>query len=200
MRLKRDAAHQPISVLELAKELPAKSYRTVTWREGTNTRLGSRFARVRCRVAQDNRPREEQWLIMEWPEGELQPTQYFLSNLPETTSFKTLVHTLKMRWRIEHDYRELKEEVGLDHYEGRNWRGFHHHASLCIAAYGFLMLERLAGIKKNAAQLQTLALPKAFRPRGARTAAASRAMVNRDCALQAGPRHRSQSAHLPVLL
>ena len=200
MRLKRDAAHQPISVLELAKKLPAKSYRTVTWREGTNTRLSSRFARVRCRVAHDNRPREEQWLIIEWPAGESQPTKYFLSNLPEDTPFKTLVHTLKMRWRIEHDYRELKEEVGLDHYEGRNWRGFHHHASLCIAAYGFLMLERLSGIKKNSAQLQTPALPKAFRPRGARTDAAPRAMVNRHRALQTGSRHRSQPAHLSVLL
>lgn len=200
IRLKRDTAHQPVSVLELAQKLPAKSYRTVTWREGTNTRLGSRFARVRCSVAQYNRPREEQWLIIEWPEGQAQPTKYFLSNMLADTSFKALVHTLKMRWRIEHDYRELKEEVGLDHYEGRNWRGFHHHASLCIAAYGFLMLERLSGVKKNAVQLQIPALPKAFRPRGARTDATPRAMVNRHRALQTGSRHRSQSAHLSVLL
>jgi SRSO17 transposase len=199
-RVKRDAAHQPISVLELARQLPAKAYRTVTWREGTNTRLGSRFARVRCSAAQYNRPREEQWLIIEWPEGQSQPTKYFLSNLPADTSFKTLVHTLKMRWRIEHDYRELKEEVGLDHYEGRNWRGFHHHASLCIAAYGFLMLERLSGIKKNTAQLQAPSLPKTFRPRGARTDAASRAVVDRHRPIQAGSRHRSNSANLSVLL
>jgi SRSO17 transposase len=200
LRLKRDAAHQPISVLELARALPAKRYHTVTWREGTNTRLGSRFARVRCRAAQSNRPRDEHWLIIEWPIGESQPTKYFLSNLPADLSFKALIHTLKMRWRIEHDYRELKEEVGLDHYEGRNWRGFHHHASLCIAAYGFLMLERLAGIKKNAARLQAPALPKAYRPRGAGPDATACAMVDRHRAPQAVSRHRAQSANVPVLL
>lgn len=96
-----------------------------------------------------------------------------------------------MGWRIEHDYRQLKEEVGLDHCEGRNWRGFHHHASLCIAAYGFLMLERLLGVKKNAAQRHTPTLAKAFRPRGARTDATPRAMVNGYRALQAGSRDRS---------
>ena len=77
------------------------------------------------------------------------------------------------RWRIERDYEELKQELGLGHYEGRNWRGFHHHASLCIAAYGFLMLERLAGHKKNAAGFQAPALPPDFRPRGARAHAPS---------------------------
>jgi SRSO17 transposase len=199
-RVKRDAVHQPISVLDLARALPAKSYRTVTWREGTNTRLGSRFARVRCSAAQYNRPREEQWLIIEWPEGEPQPTKYFLSNLPADTSFKTLINTLKMRWRIEHDYRELKEEVGLDHYEGRNWRGFHHHASLCIAAYGFLMLERLSGIKKNTARLQAPALPKSFRPRGAGPDATARTLVHRHAPPKTRSRHRSQSATMPVLL
>lgn len=200
MRVKRDSTHQPISVLDLARALPAKRYRTVTWREGTNTRLGSRFARVRCSAAQYNRPRDEQWLIIEWPMGEPQPTKYFLSNLPADTSFKALVNTLKMRWCIEHDYRELKQEVGLDHYEGRNWRGFHHHASLCIAAYGFLMLERLAGIKKNTTRLQAPALSKAFRPRGAGPNAAARAVVNRQRTPQAVSRHRPQSDTMPVLL
>ena len=200
VRLKRDAVHQPISVLELARALPAKSYRTVTWREGTKTRLGSRFARVRCRAAQGNHPRDEQWLIIEWPMGEPQPTKYFVSNLPKDTSFKALINTLKMRWRIEHDYRELKEEVGLDHYEGRNWRGFHHHASLCIAAYGFLMLERLSGVKKNTARLQAPALPKGFRPRGTRPDAAARALVHRHGAPKARSRHRSPSATMSVLL
>jgi SRSO17 transposase len=199
VRVKRDATHQPISVLELARTLPAKCYRTLTWREGTNTRLRSRFARVRCRPAQGDRPRDEQWLIIEWPKGEAQPTKYFLSNLPVDTSFKALVNTLKMRWRIEHDYRELKQEVGLGHYEGRNWRGFHHHASLCIAAYGFLMLERLTGIKKNAARLQAPALPEAFSPRGARPDATPRALVNRHRTLPARSRHRPHSATMSVL-
>jgi SRSO17 transposase len=200
VRVKRDAVHQPISVFDLARALPARSYRTLTWREGTNTRLGSRFARVRCCAAQYNRPREQQWLIIEWPMGEPQPTKYFLSNLPADTSFKALINTLKMRWRIEHDYRELKEEVGLDHYEGRNWRGFHHHASLCIAAYGFLMLVRLSGVKKNTARIQAPALPKTFRPRGAGPDAAPRALVHRHGAPKTRSRHRSQSATMPVLL
>lgn len=200
IRVKRDAAHQPIGVLELAQLLPASAWRTLTWREGTNSRLGSRFARVRCAPAQYNLPRPEQWLIIEWPVGEPEPTKYFLSNLPETTSFKQLVHTLKMRWRIEHDYRELKEELGLDHYEGRNWRGFHHHASLCIAAYGFLMLERLSGVKKNDIRLQAHALPKSFRPRGALAHATSRALVDRNHPTENRARHRSTTSHLSLLL
>ena len=199
-RVKRDAVHQPISVLELARALPPSSYRTLTWREGTNSRLGSRFARVRCAPAQYNRPREEQWFVIEWPLGEPRPTKYFLSNLPVDTSFTKLVNTLKMRWRIEHDYRELKEEVGLDHYEGRNWRGFHHHASLCIAAYGFLMLERLSGVKKNTVRLQAPALPPSLRPRGARPDAAARALVDRNHTPQAVSRHRPHSANMPLLL
>ena len=83
-----------------------------------------------------------------------------------------MADTVMGRWRIERDYQELKQELGLGHYEGRNWRGFHHHASLCIAAYGFLTLERLAGSKKNAARFKAPALPEGFRPRGAGTDAA----------------------------
>jgi SRSO17 transposase len=199
-RVKRDAAHQPLSVLELARALPTGRYRTLTWREGTNSRLGSRFARVRCVPAQYNRPRQALWLVIEWPLNEPQPTKYFLSNLPQQIPFKALIHTIKMRWRVEHDYRELKEEVGLDHYEGRNWRGFHHHASLCIAAYGFLMLERLSGFKKNAARLQAPALPTSPRPRGGLTDAAPRALVHRHDATKARSRHRPPAANVSVLL
>lgn len=93
-------------------------------------------------------------------------------------------------WRIERDYEELKQELGLGHFEGRNWRGFHHHASLCIAAYGFLMLERLSGNKKNAARFKTAALPEDFRPRGAGPNATPHANVNRDVPLPTGTRHR----------
>ena len=104
----------------------------------------------------------------------------------------------KGRWRIERDYEELKSELGLSHYEGRNWRGFHHHATLCIAAYGFLMTERLRG-KKNFAGFTLPALPKGFRPRGAGADATSRAVLDRDCALPPGTRHRQDAALLPVL-
>jgi len=198
-RVLRDETHQPIGVRELAQALPSASYRTLTWREGTNAALSSRFARVRVRAAHADRPREEEWLLIEWPKGEAQPTRYFLSNLSADISFKELVATVKMRWRIERDYRELKQELGLGHYEGRNWRGFHHHASLCIAAYGFLMLERLSGSKKNAARLKAPALPEGFRPRGAGSDAAAHPMVDHHRALSPGSSHRSTSSTMPVL-
>ena len=160
-RMRRDARHPPISVLDLARALPPGSWRTIEWREGTNAPLASRFARVRCRAAHGNRPRDAEWLLIEWSQGEAQPTHHFLSNLPATVSRQELVATVKMRWRIERDYLELKQELGLGHYEGRNWRGFHHHASLCIAAYGFLMLERLAGGKKTPLDYKHLPYPRA---------------------------------------
>jgi SRSO17 transposase len=103
----------------------------------------------------------------QWPDEAEEPVHYWLSNLPKRLTWETMADTVMGRWRIERDYEELKQELGLGHYEGRNWRGFHHHASLCIAAYGFLMLERLAGSKKNAAQFEAPPLPEAFRPRGA---------------------------------
>ena len=84
----------------------------------------------------------EEWLLIEWPAGEAAPTKYWLSTLPANMSFHELVDFAKLRWRIERDYLELKQEVGLGHYEGRGWRGFHHHATMCIAAYGFLISER----------------------------------------------------------
>jgi SRSO17 transposase len=199
VRVLRDDTHRPISALELARALPARCYRTLTWREGTNAALRSRFARVRVRAAQANRARAEEWLLIEWPHGEAQPTHYFLSTLPADISFKALVDTVKMRWRIERDYRELKQELGLGHYEGRNWRGFHHHASLCIAAYGFLMLERLAGFKKNAARLEAPALSEGFHPRGSRSDAAAHPVVDRDRALSSRSRHRSRPSSMSLL-
>ncbi len=81
-------------------------------------------------------------MLIEWPKGEDQPTKYWLSPLPEDVAFRILIETAKLRWRIERDYQELKQEVGLGHFEGRGWRGFHHHATMCIAAYGFLISER----------------------------------------------------------
>ena len=198
-RAVRDATHQPISALQIAQALPAESYRTVSWREGTNARLCSRFARVRVRAAHGEVLRAAEWLLIEWPCGEAQPTKYFLCTLPEEVSFEQLVDTVKMRWRIERDYQELKQELGLGHYEGRNWRGFHHHASLCIAAYGFLMLERLSGFKKNAARLQAPALPEAFRPRGAQPDAAAHSVVDRERALPSGSRDRAKTSAMSVL-
>jgi len=168
-RLMRDDTHQPIAVADVARALPGQAWRSVTWREGTAGALSSRFARVRVRAAHRDQPRDEEWLIIEWAEGTDEPAHYWFSNLPRRIAWQEMADTVMGRWRIERDYEELKQELGLGHYEGRNWRGFHHHASLCIAAYGFLTLERLAGIKKNTARFKAPALPEGFRPRGAGT-------------------------------
>ena len=166
-RLQRDRDHRPISVAEVARALSARQWRTVSWRQGVGGALSSRFARVRVRGAHHDQPRAEEWLIIEWAQEADEPAHYWFSNLPKSTSWQSMIDTVMGRWRIERDYEELKQELGLGHYEGRNWRGFHHHASLCIGAYGFLMLERLAGTKKNTARLKAPALPPGFRPRGA---------------------------------
>jgi SRSO17 transposase len=157
-RLRRDETQSPVSVKALALWLNASAWRKLTWREGTNTKLSSRFAALRVRAAHRDTlrdaPRAEEWLLIEWPKGESEPTKYFLSTLAPDISRKALVAAVKIRWRIERDYQELKQEFGLDNFEGRNWRGFHHHATLCIAAYGFLIGERLTrgkGTKKNCA-------------------------------------------------
>jgi len=144
--VRRDPDHTPLSAKDLAQALPREDWQTVSWREGTNAALISRFAAVRVRPAHRDHlrhePRPEEWLLVEWPEGEQEPTKCWLSTLPPQTALTDLVEQAKLRWRIERDYQELKQEIGLGHYEGRGWRGFHHHASLCIAAYGFLVSER----------------------------------------------------------
>jgi SRSO17 transposase len=145
-RLRRDDERKPVSVKALALSLPDQAWQIIAWREGSNDVLKGRFARLRVHAAhRDNlrsELRPEEWLVIEWPESETEPTKYWLSTLPEDIPFDQLVDAVKLRWRIERDYQELKQEVGLGHYEGRGWRGFHHHATLCIAAYGFLIAER----------------------------------------------------------
>ena len=145
-RLRRDQDHQPVSVLALAQALPEKAWKNIAWREGTKHQLRSRFAALRVRPAHRDEkrtePRPEEGLLIEWPKGEAEPTKYWLSTLPVATKIQDLVRLAKHRWIIERDYEELKQELGLGHFEGRGWRGFHHHATLCIAAYGFLVAER----------------------------------------------------------
>jgi SRSO17 transposase len=169
--LRRDTKHRPMDALSLARALPPKSWEAVMWREGTKGVLSSRFARVRVRVAHRdfNRRsvRPEEWLLIEWPEGDPAPTKYWLSTLSPEISMEMLVRVAKVRWRIERDYEELKQEFGLDQFEGRGWRGFHHHATLCIAAYGFLAAERARLSPPRAlAFLHAPRLPKGFHPRG----------------------------------
>jgi SRSO17 transposase len=177
-RLQRDAEHWPVCVKELALGLPKRAWRTIEWREGSAQALSSRFARVRVRAArrdeQRHQTRPEEWLLIEWPKGESEPTKYWFSTLPEDAALHRLVYFAKLRWRIERDYQELKQEVGLGHFEGRGWRGFHHHATLCIAAYGFLISERGAippSASDQASMLPQPVLPDGYRPRGAALAA-----------------------------
>lgn len=174
VRLRRDADHQPLTVEQLAHTLPQQVWRQVSWREGSRGTLRNRFAALRVRPAYGDdrataRVQPEQWLLIEWPESEPQPVGYWLSNLPASTSLKQLVRISKHRWMIERDYEELKQEVGLGHYEGRNWRGFHHHITMCIAAYGFLIAERNRFSPSAHAGLVGLRAPRVpagFRPRG----------------------------------
>ena len=164
----------PISVEKLALALPKSNWRTIRWRDGTNEVLSSRFARVRVRSAHNRDAAKEtvpeEWLLIEWPPDERAPTKFWLSTLGSNVTFAHLVRTAKLRWRIERDYLELKQEIGLGHFEGRGWRGFHHHATLCIAAYAFLVAER-AAFPPSQARCGTVvempSLPKDYRPRGA---------------------------------
>ena len=169
--------------------LPAQAWRTVSWREGTNNERSSRFAGVRVHPAHRDylrhEMRTEEWLLIEWPEGDAEPTKYFLTTAPREATLEQMVFVTKMRWRIKRDYQDLKQDFGLGHYEGRGWRGFHHHATLSIAAYGFLMAHRLnagsnAGGKKNFAKRQVPAVPKDYVPRGSPARAASRSRLDHD--------------------
>jgi SRSO17 transposase len=171
--IRRDRNHQPIPVKELALGLPAKAWRTIAWREGSAEQLSSRFARIRVRVAHRDynlsKTRPEEWLLIEWPKGENEPAKYWFSTLAEKIAFTRLIDLTKLRWRIERDYQDLKQEAGLGHFEGRGWRGFHHHASLCIAAYGFLISERETippSGPRPAKLFPQLAIPTGYRPRG----------------------------------
>ena len=193
---RRTPKRQPSSVKALAQGLPASAFQNISWREGSNDTLSGRFAAVRVRHAGGNLGRArlwpQQWLLIEWPAAEPEPTKYWLSTLPEETSLNDLVSVAHLRWRIERDYQELKQELGLGHYEGRGWRGFHHHATLTIAAYGFLMTEQLAarsnrGSKKNSIrshlQRQAPALPADYVPRGSPARAKTHAQLDHDAAL-----------------
>jgi len=172
-RLRRDNEHAPLTAKQMAMSLPERAWKTICWRQGTRHPLRSRFAVVRVRPAhRDNKrtlPYPEQWLLIEWPPEELEPTKYWLSTCPAKTKLRDLVAMAKQRWIIERDYEELKQELGLGHFEGRGWRGFHHHATLCIAAYGFLVAERnrfSPSARSGHLELPIPELPPDFRPRG----------------------------------
>jgi SRSO17 transposase len=205
--LRRDAKHQPVPVKQLALGLPKRAWRTITWREGTAEKLSSRFACVRVRAARRDFKRSEsrsaEWLLIEWPKGEKEPTKYWLSTLPEDATMQSLVYFAKLRWRIERDYQDLKQEVGLGHFEGRGWRGFHHHATLCIAAYGFLISERETippSTPLSSTRLSKPAIPSGYRPRGATVATrTTHSKLDRDNAPEADRSPRSHVAAMSML-
>jgi SRSO17 transposase len=142
----------PISVAELSQSWPQERWQRVTWREGTRGPMTSRFASARVLPShgyQHGGPKEKTlWLLAEWPKEEAAPTKFWLANLPEDATLLSLVRLAKIRWWIEQGYQQLKDELGLDHYEGRTWQGWHHHVTMTIVAFGFLTLESLY-IKKN---------------------------------------------------
>ncbi|MET8956005.1 transposase, partial [Streptomyces sp. NPDC004533] len=152
---------KPSSVATLATDRGQQAFTEVTWREGSRGAMRSHFMAVRVRPAGVRVRRlaraaatarggcwdgvlPEATLLVEWPEQAEEPTDYWLSNLPADTPIAELVRTAKIRWRIEHDYRELKHGLGLDHFEGRSWTGWHHHVTLVTAAHAFLTEQRLA--------------------------------------------------------
>jgi SRSO17 transposase len=189
----------------LARSLPKHAWRTITWREGSNAKLRSRFARVRVHAApmRGEARFPEETLLIEWPKDEAAPTKFWLATVDQSMSFRALVDLAKLRWRIERDYQELKQEIGLGHYEGRTWRGFHHHGTLAIAAYGFLISERERippSGPHRAAAIEKSALPSGYRPRGAPDPAATpRPQLDRHHPSLVGRRNRNDPATMPML-
>jgi len=149
------------SIAELLAALPKKALRRLTWRDGTRRPLRSRFAFVRVKTTHDDgiplAEREPLWLVAEWPEGEAKPTKFALTTLPRRMSHKQIVRLLKERWRTERMYEDLKGELGLDHFEGRSFPGWHHHVSVVLCCYAFVVAERVSAFS-----------PSATRPRRAR--------------------------------
>src|SRR5271165_4216909 len=191
-----------VSAKELALGLPKHAWRTITWRDGSADLLCSRFARVRVRTApiRGAASRPEETLLIEWPEDEAEPTKHWLATVDKNMSFHALVDVAKMRWRIERDYLELRQEIGLGHYEGRGWPGFHHHGTLCIAVYGFLISERELIPPSGphcAGKLKKPAIPDSYRPRGAADPApTSRSQLDRHAASTLDRRDRKNAAKM----
>jgi SRSO17 transposase len=148
------ALPRPQDLRTVAELLPASAWRAVAWRPGSRGPQRSRFARLQVWAAhgwrkQEHPPRVAEWLLVEWPQGSEHPTKYWLAQLDtEPMGLRGWVRLAKARWRVELDYRELKEELGLDHFEGRHWLGWHHHVCLVSIAYAFLRFEQ-ARLKKN---------------------------------------------------
>lgn len=149
-RKRRVDLPRPRSVLEIAQEVPEAAWQEVTWRQGSKGPLKSRFAAVKVQPtggrSEDAEPLG--WLLIEWPAESNEPLNYWVSNLLEETTLRELVSWAKLRWYIEQNYQQLKDQLGIDHFEGRSWTGWHHHVTLTMMAFDFLVLETLR-VKKN---------------------------------------------------
>lgn len=206
--LRRGGDDAPTVQIEaLIGQLGEQAWRTVTWRQGVAEPLSSRFTALRVRPASgDHRrsePRGEHWLLAEWPKDENEPENYWFSNLPADTPLERLVYLAKLRWLIERDYQELKQELGLGHYEGRGWPGFHHHGALCIAAYGFLVAERAAfppSSTKARRLVEATELSAGYRPRGSPDPhRAARVLLHRNIATKDRTASGKETAKVPLL-
>lgn len=147
---------KPQSVAEVVAALPKKAFRMVTWRDGTKGKLSGRFAFVRVLTTHDDGTalslREPQWLVAQWMDGDEEPSKFVLTTLPRRMSKKQIVRLLKERWRTERMYEDLKGELGLDHFEGRSFPGWHHHVSVVLACYAFVVAERVRGFPPSASR------------------------------------------------
>jgi SRSO17 transposase len=194
-----------VSVEDLARSLTKSAWHAITWREGSNARLRSRFACVRVRAApiRGEARFAEETLLIEWPKEEAAPTKFWLATLDHDMPLRDLVDLAKLRWRIERDYQDLKQEIGLGHYEGRTWRGFHHHGTMSIAAYGFLISERERippSGPDRAAAIEKSAIPGGYRPRGAPDpATAPRTKLDCDYPPTVSRSDRTDLAAMPML-
>jgi SRSO17 transposase len=145
---------EPLSAQDLGVELGRRAFRRLTWRVGPGGKLCSHFAFRRVKVAHDDGTetgdREPLWLVMEWPEGDTKPTKFVLTTLPRRMSKKQVVRILKERWRTERAYEELKGELALCHFEGRSFPGWHHHVSVVLSCYAFIVSERVRRFSPSA--------------------------------------------------
>lgn len=143
---------KPLTVREVALA-QAQKFRTVSWREGSKGKLRSQFLGLRVQTAhgyvEGEEPGKRVWLVIQWPKGETEPLKYYLCDLAENLSLRRLIEITRGRWRVEQDYQQMKEELGLDHFEGRSWAGWHHHISLVMLAHAFLRLEQRRGKKER---------------------------------------------------
>lgn len=148
----RQQTPETVSVKEFAKQMPTWRFKTIRWREGSKRHMASRFAAVRVQPAHGYQTGEKlpprQWLLIEWPSAEVEPIKFWFSSLPPQAGLRRLVRLAKIRWKVEQNYQQQKDELGLDHYEGRGFLGWHHHVTMNMIAYGFLILEILRN-KKN---------------------------------------------------